>query len=94
MIPSSTNPESERHASVQVLLMGIMNYADAEQVWWYIRDGIFKNTGISIILLYEIRNYITSECLCISYLCRIIVSKNRLVLWMFVPSQVKGDALT
>ena len=77
MILSSTNPESECHTSVQVLFLGNVNRVDAEQMWWYIRDGIFKNTGIVIILSYETRHYITLERRCTSNLCRIIVNKNR-----------------
>jgi hypothetical protein len=50
MIPSSTNPESECHTSVQVLFLGIVTSVDAEQMWWSIRDGIFKKTGVGIVL--------------------------------------------
>jgi hypothetical protein len=76
MIPSSMNPESECHTSVQVLFLGIVNCVDAEQMWWCIRDGILKKTGIGMTS-YEARDYITLERRRIFNLCRIIVKKNR-----------------
>ena len=42
--------ESGIHTSVQALFLGTVNCVDAEQMWWYIRDGILKKTGIGIIL--------------------------------------------
>jgi hypothetical protein len=54
-----------------------VNCVDAEQMWWYLHDGIFKKTGVGIILSYETRSYITSERRCTSNLCRIVVNKNR-----------------
>ena len=46
-IPRNTNPES-----IQAFKLSFweLNCVDAEQMWWYIRDGILKKTGIGMIL--------------------------------------------